>query len=504
MRRIVSNYIRLATTFAIGVVIIRLMAEIGQSALVLYLLLVAGTGLAQLFKIVLRESVIPVLGLTFDGKSGRSFDQVYRAAVVSSFFAGLFCLLCFAVIWAVSGNLDLGGLGALTVAVAIGSCGAQTFASAVATPFLNAVLIDHRIVSYNVFLILERLTELVAAVVALLLPPEYGLEERVIVFYALSGGLFLLLQVGIFVYATRCDARFRVSRGRLVRSDIRWIAGFLGWNLAVVAGFALYTRLTMFTVNWGLGEGATLGLGLVLALIGYQRQIAMGLVIGLDAAISRHYGKDTAGGRRDAEALTIRSTYIQAVFAAFSIALLWVFIEPILRLWLGHSLAASDWDVGQSVLLFKVMSIGIAARSISEGWMKFLSGKGEVRSFAPFILGGGAVFAVFVLVVVSRGTAWDVLLMIAIAYSAFHVIVHAGLIAFRTAGALGVRARTLFGLVALPFVLACALVGLHRLIYDTTLSSEAGLVALFLLGLGGIASLVATGPVIARLSGEPR
>ena len=494
MTRIASNYLRLAVTFAVGLIVIRLMAEIGQSALMLYLLLIAGTGFAQLLKIVMQESVIPAMGLTFDGRSDRSFGEVYWAAIVTSLSAGVFGFVFFGLIWLCRGYFDFGALGDMAVTVAIGACAARTFTSSAATPFLHALLIDHRVVSYNVVLVLERLTELVAAIVAILLPPEYDLSQRVVIFYALSTCLYVALQAGVWIFAGRCDPRFRARRAPLRRADMRWIGGFLGWNVALVIGFALYARLSTLAVNAGLGEGATLTLGLVLALIGYQRQVAMGLVIGLDAAISRHYGR---GEAKDARTLVLRSTYVQAVFAAFSVAALWIFIEPILRLWLGRSLDGSAWDIGQTILLFKIMSVGIVARSVSEAWMKFLSGKGEIRAYAPAVLGGGIVFAAVTIFAVTGFEAEQALIIIAATYAVMTALIHVGVIAIATARRLELTTARLLGLVAIPIAVAVAAGLLHTLLLGGDMDMQKAWSAIAILGLCGIGVLLPMRRVIA-------
>lgn len=488
MKRITSNYLRLLTTFAAGVLIVRLMGEIGHAALVLYLLLIAGVGFAFLLKTVLRDSVIPVLGLSYEGAGGRRFAEAYWASFLSGVISAGFAVLVFAALWLMSDLFETGGLGEVAIAVAFASVTIQGVAGALGTPFVNAVLIDRRVVAYNLFLALERLLELAAVLVAWGLPPEVSVDERLITFYVLGGALNVLLRVGIFLYAVRVNPRFRLRRVPLQRADVSWVGAIMGWNLAIVAGFLFYARVPTLVVNAGIGAAETLTLGLVLTLIGYQRQVSMGLVIGLDAAVSRHYGAEDGPEEDRARALVLRSTYVQTVFAAFSTAALWIFIESVFRLWLGDSLAGSGWDQALSVLLFQIMSVGMLARAMSETWMKFFAGKGAVSRFAPWVLAGGVFNGLGCVIAVAVLEPADALLAVGAIYAVLNLLVHAGVMGGLLVRELKLSLPAFLGLLVLPLVLAVAAAALCLSVFETA-TVPGAVASLGVLALAGLAAL---------------
>jgi len=477
--RVISNYLRLLVTFVTGFLVIRLVAEIGPSALVVYLLIIAGTGFAYFFKIVVQESVIPVLGLNHDEGQGRSFASVYWIAMLASGAAALFALVIFAVIYALRGTFDTGALSASAFGIALGTGALRTVASALATPALNGILVSGRVVHYNALVALERLVDLGAVLAVLWLWQGAGEEAQANLFFLLSAGAYVLVQALSYGYATRIDARYRVRPAPVKRADMSWVGGIFGWNTALVVAFLLYLRLSTFVVNASFGQAETLVLGLVFMLIGYQRQIAMGLVIGLDAMMSRLVG----GGQAGAALMVLRSTWVQSVFSFFSLVVLVIWAPQIFALWLGQSLTGSGWDLAWTVELFRIMAIGILARSLSENWMKFLSGKGLVGRFARYILIGGAVnAAILIWLATAGGTGRDALHLIAVSYAVLHVVVHLGV--------LPIVVIREFALPLRPFLLAVCLPGLGAAI------AGVGGLALMTAAPGAVMQAVALGLIL--------
>lgn len=458
--RVISNYLRLFTTFVTGVLVIRLVAEIGPSALVVYLLIVAGTGIAYLFKIVVQESVIPILGLNYDEMQPRGFASVYWVVTLASGVAALFALMIFAVIFSMHGTFDTGALSVNAFGVALGAGAVRTLASALATPALNGILVTGRVVHYNALVALERLVDLAAVLVVFWLWQGKGEEAQASAFFILSAMSYVCVQGISYHVATRIDGRFRIRPAKIGSADLSWVGGIFGWNTALVVAFLLYLRFSTFVVNANFGQAETLVLGLVFMLIGYQRQIAMGLVIGLDAMMSRLVGTGSVG----AQLMVVRSTWVQSVFSFFSLVLLVIWAPEIFSLWLGQSLSGSDWDLAWTVELFRIMAIGILARSLSESWMKFLSGKGKVGQFARYILIGGIInAAVLIWIALVGSTGREALRMIAISYAVLHLIVHLGILPI-------VMVRE-FELPVKLFVLSVCLPGLAAIISGLTASA---------------------------------
>lgn len=490
--RIVSNYLRLLVTFASGLLIVRLLAEMGASTLNIYLIVVSGTGFAFFMKIVMQESVVPLLGLSFEGRENRSFARTYWVSFLFAGIASLFASAIFFALWLMRDKFDSGNLPVSTFALALASGALRTIVSSLATPPLQAVLVAGRVVAYNALLAAERLVDLVAVVAILLFATRATEAAQADMFFLSSAILYALVQAAAFVIARSTDRRFGLHPVRIGREDFVWTRGIFGWNIAIVVAFLLYLRFSTLAVNIAFGEGPTLVLGLVFLLIGYQRQISMGLVIGLDAMVARVYGGGAGDHGKSAAIrdMILRSTYVQSVFSFGSVTILWVLADPLFRYWLGDSLHGSGWDVETAATLFRIMSLGVLARSLSENWMKILNGRGRVGTYAPWLLAGGAVYAVIVLAgVILTKSADAVLLGLAVAFSSVYILNHIGVVPWRLVSEMGVSAREVALAALVPGgVLTLALMCLSTILAPT--QTLAGALAWVVLGgLGGLVLL---------------
>lgn len=462
MTRIISNYLRLALTFVFGLLIIRIMAEIGPDAALIFLVLASSTGIAAMFKFSLQSALVPALGLSMDNKGQFSFDRILWISFVASLGAGLISILLFLVFWLFSDKLNFGELTKFTVGVALLCTAVQSFVSCISVVFLNLVLVDRRIISYNVLLVLERLTALIPALIVVFLPTAFDVNSRIQIFYALYVGLNILLQLFVYFIAVRKNNKFILRRTPIEKDGLAWIGKLIGWNTVVVIAFAMFTRFPPLVVNWTMGESMTLMVGLVLTLIGYQRQLSMGLVVGLDALVARFYG-GAIDGAAQAQRLVLRSTYILTVFSAFSVVLISLFVEPIFDVWLGDTLNKSGWDSELSASMFRIMSLGIAVSIISEGWMRFLSGKGDISSYAPSLVTAGFIHILVVVSATALLQEKQAITVLSISFSLCFVIANLGFIIRQTAEKMNSSVAVIYKIMALPAGLAvlAAIVGYY-------------------------------------------
>ncbi len=429
--RILSNYVRLLTTFIAGLLTVRLLAEIGASSLSVYLIVIAGTGFAFFLKIVMQESIVPLLGLSYDGRENRDFQATYWVSFLFALAASAFAVIIFGIVWVLRYQFDIGDLPLATFGLALLSGAVRTVISSLATPPLQAVLITGRIVPYNIALSLERLSDLAAAVLVWWVLAAQPEAVQANTFFVVSAALYVFVQFGVWVYAKGIDQRFGFHPSAIERRDLGWSGQIFGWNLAIVVAFLLYLRFSTLIVNANYGEGPTLVLGLVFLMIGYQRQISMGLVVGLDAMVARLFGGSSNAKSKLAETqkVVLQSSHFQAVFSFGSVIVLWLLAEPIFRYWLGNSLDQSGWDVSTAADIFRIMSVGVLARSLSESWMKILNGRGLVGKYAPYLLAGGSIFACLLVFWTFTDVEQDQLLrQIAIAFTCLYVFVHVGIV----------------------------------------------------------------------------
>ena len=499
MIRLVSNYLRLALTFALGIVTVRLMAEIGPDAVLIFLLLISSAGIAAMFKFALQNALVPALGLSIDGQGDFEFPRVLWVSFVLATASGIVSILLFGLFWLFSDSLNVGDLSQRTITIAIAGTALQALASSIGVVFLNLILVEERIVAYNVLLVADRALILLAVVLIYLLPDEIEIGTRLEIFYISVGVLTLVLQLVTYWLAVHANPGLRPQRQILGREETRWIGQLIGWNAVVVIAFALFTRWPPLIVNWSMDEAMTLTIGIVLALIGYQRQVSMGLVVGIDAIVSRAIGGGEADRQSGANTLILRTTYILSTFSAFSVVAIGLFVEPILALWFGDTLTGTGWTTKLTGELFLIMSLGIAFSIISEGWMKYLSGLGEVRSYAPHLLVAGSVNALAVIIAATMLEGDTALRVIALVFSASFAVVNLGFIAVTTAQRLEARLAPFFAIIALPMVAAalCVLPGMVLLEGGWTIAKA--FIQICVLGGSALAMLVLMRRVFAML-----
>lgn len=455
--RLASNYVRLFLTFVMGVIIVRFLAAIGSSALSIYLLVAAGNGFAMVMRTTLRESVIPVMGQTYDGNHEANFARSFSLILRLSIMASIFAFSVFSIFWLMSRFFQTGDLAATTVFVAFVASGFKTALSALATPYVNVVLVSGRIVGFNAYSVAERATELLALILIFWLLPDASENTQTLLFFA--GALFLvfLLQIFIFHFARKIEPRITESVAPASGKTRNWIYKLVGWNLLVVAAFLLYFRFSILFLNIRFGEAATILLGLVFLLIGYQRQIAVGLVIGMDAVISRQFGRKNTSSVNETKQFVLRTTYVQAAVSCLSITFLCIFVRPIFELWIGNTLDSETWDINRAVFLFRIIAVGFFARSVSENWMKFLNGKGSVKLYAVPLFIFATVYAVSLMIGAVLLDFDRLLAFLAIGFSFLHVVVHLGFIPYFTARELQVSILKILKPILLPFFL-CGMV----------------------------------------------
>lgn len=499
MARILSNYSRLLLTFVFGITIVRVMAEIGPDAVLIYLFLVSSTGIAAMFKTALQNGLVPALGLSIDGKGEHDFATVLWTAFISGAAAGVVSLLLFLAFWAVSDQLNLGTLSQRTITVALIGTAVQAFASSVGMVYLNLLLVDRKIIRYNVMLVAERAVFLAAALIVFTMPQDVTVDMRLQWFYALAGGLIVVLQVVTYRMAVRGRPEFALRRAPLTRQTSAWVGKLVLWNAVVVIAFALFTRWPPLVVNWSIGETMTLTITIVLTLIGYQRQLAMGLVIGLDAMVARMTGGEGEAGHQNAALLMLRSSYVLAIFATFSVAGIGLLVEPILTLWLGDTLVDTGWSAGFSAELFHIMSFGIAASILSEGWMKYLSGKGRVMAYAPQLVAAGAVNTLGTVAACIAFQDEPALRAIAYLFSACFLVVNFGPIAANVARLAEVRLSRLMAAIAIPAAAAAVAAIPGLLVYTDDRTALDIVLTLASLGLVGAGMILAMPRILRSL-----
>ncbi|WP_298436733.1 hypothetical protein [uncultured Jannaschia sp.] len=449
--RILSNYGRLAVTFASGLLIIRLLGGIDADMLAAYLLIVAITGFAQIGKIVLQESAVPILGASWAGPPTRAADAVAtvrRAAVLAALIGGL----GFAAFTMFAGP-GLGEIASGPLRIAMACAAIQLVASSLATPALYGLLVSGRVIAFNLALTAERLAELGAILLVVWLVTDPDPNTGLVAFYVVATIIYCAVQALVVLAGRKTSPQHQESSSvGSGHPDLALLRNLVGYNLLIVVGFLLHLRLGTLAATFAYGPAGTLALGMAFLMMAYTRQATMGLVIGLDASISRM--------RHAAEAsrLLRQSTYLQAVFAAFPLVGLWLLAEPLLQIWLGPALLGGDVRVELIAWAVRLLIVGAYARAVSEPWMKLLNGRGAVGDYAPALFFGALLNAgVLGAVLFWQPSLGMAIAMITSAFSAIHLVVHLWVLPRAVARRLGGTAGRLWGIAIAPLALASAL-----------------------------------------------
>ncbi|MCC6880979.1 MAG: hypothetical protein IT576_02405 [Verrucomicrobiales bacterium] len=387
--RIGSNFLQLGAGFVMGLLVVRLLLGLGQEAYGVIAALTAGSGIAQLLREVTRAGLVPRLGAAWHSQQqAKEFPEVFRGALALGGIGGGLSLLAFGLVVVLLPWLDIPP--ALREASFLFLCwkAGQTVLALALGPFVTSLVVQERQATYNGILMLERAIELASACwVASAFGVDHAAEGIV------AYGRTVTLANGMLQIAVASWQFWRVPMSRQApwhasRERLRDVAGSFGWNAVQAVAMNFHLRLDILLSNAFLG----LVPGLVFSLAGqaasYVRQLAMGVVNGLDAVSARQQSR---GQDADLAVLTKSQTGLAAWIVIPTAAVFWVWAEDLLRWWLGHRLNHSDELLSLAAFQIRVLLIGVVVRSISEPWMAILSGAGQVKRYAPLLLTGSLV-----------------------------------------------------------------------------------------------------------------
>ncbi|MCH7847502.1 MAG: hypothetical protein IIB53_03985 [Planctomycetes bacterium] len=461
--RIVSNYARVISNVVLGLLLVPMLLQVaGNDGWALIALLGSTIGLASMAQDIVRSSLIRELGTAYhsgDGSTGTDlFRHVYNSALaISAVIAGL-AVVVFAVLWFVVPLLDISNDLLPAAQWLVVAKGAETVAVLLLAAPFNMYKVTERMVAFNAWQIATRSSYIIAAA-WLLLVHGPGDPGRIVTYYAfISSALVitvLTIAVAVIMFS---DRRLIPALSFVTRSAIKAILHVGGWNAAASAATMLYRRLAPVLMNLASGlMSLPSGLfGVLILALSIQvtvsvRRLTMGMTDGLDAVSTRLSMTADASAIR---ALMHHSTRLHGV-AAFPLAIIILLVpEILLRLWLGGRIDDPQTTLPLAVTLIQIMTLGMVARAVSDGWIRILYGAGHVRRYAWIIIAGAVIYPLVfgVLLVIlptaSRYTA------VTWAYSAVLVIVHGLLVPLAGARALRIRYADFFVPLVRPLIIA--------------------------------------------------
>lgn len=384
--RVASNYARLLTTFVIGLVVVRLQLRLGEDAFAFITLMLSNIGIALLLKEVVRAGVIPALGAAYHDDDHDNFRSVFNSALVVSFVVGVATAVLFlsSTVFIPFLSIPEELYSAARYFIALSAIGA--FTTIVLSPVFHMYVVAERMVEYNFWLILDRAGDLLAVIITLSIAWNGSPSQPIMCYVTLATASEVIVGVVSACFALRATPRARFALQTSSRKSISEFTRSAAWIVVTTIAMNLYTRVDMLLMNIYFGLFGTLVFGLATQATYYIRQLVMGVVSGVDAVSARVAKRES---HADMLQLIRNSTSLQAVVIFPMMFSLMLYAEELVGLWVGGRLKDPDSTIPMIATMIRVLTVGVASRSLSEGWMSILNGAGKVDRYARFIIIGG-------------------------------------------------------------------------------------------------------------------
>lgn len=458
--RVGSNYLRLVLTVSLGIMIVPLIldgaTDVGFG---LWGLLGATAGLGNMFKEVVQTSMNRELGDAYHSDDDHKFRQVFNSALVVSGCATLFGILIYAAIYIVIPllNIEEGWLEAARMIIIF-----QTIASCVSialAPLFNLYIISERMITYNLLLVLDRSSYFWAAVVWVVMYPSDDPQQTLVRFAGTGAMISVVVVVVAAVVMLMMDKRTRPSPSLIDKGEVKSIISTSGWNGVISVALNMHIRLSQLLINVWFGLAANAVFAASVRLSSYIRMVTTGMTDGLDIVAARL----TAQNKKDSiGALLPQITKLHGLVAIPACTVVFIYAPPLLSVWIGRHFTPDQLEI--CVMTVRVLAIGMAARGISDGWLRVLYGAGYVQKYAPLILVGGLInpilsFALYA-ALPNRGAEESILASYhapAITFSLIFIVVHFIGIQFMVRKYLGVSPKVLCFVLWRPMVFTALL-----------------------------------------------
>ncbi len=456
--RIATNYGRLAATMGMGIVTVPLqIAWLGLDGFGLLGLIGSSVGIGRMLQDMMRHSMVRELGAAWhrdDGEFRKCYASAYLVcAIVAVLTAIFFALLMFIVPllrikeeWVAPSQWILGAEGVATCVIVFFS------------PTINMLVVKERFLSHNTWTVARRSSYLIATVIPMYMMGITDSVQGLTVYGTLVMVVNLVATGLLLIWIIAGDRRMLPRMRGASREALREVAGTFGWNSSVVLAMNLHSRVSQYIMNLLFGLWGNAVFSLALRLVSYVRMASLGMTFGLDAVSARLSSTDE---NDTLKAMFRHSTRLLSFVAFPAMVVVFFLAEPLLRLWIGSATQDPHPESGLPVfvpaeVLVKIMVIGLAARAVSDGWLKLFYGGGHIRRYAPLVLAGGLLNPVLTIgLYFLLPDAWRYT-SVGIAIAAIYLVIHFFWIPAKAGGGVGLHARDIIA-PACPALLAALL-----------------------------------------------
>jgi len=451
-RRISSNYLRMAITFVVGIWLLQLFLGFGDGAYAVIALTASSIGIAEILKETVRGATISELGKSYFSNSKEYFAKTYASSIFLSLISAFFSIFILSIFLLYLDFFNIPEQLTNATAFYIKTRIVYVFLSIALSPVHNMMPIMGRMVSYNIWLTLDRVSDLVSALAASYYLFSGNGADKLIVFSSISLALKVLVLLFATIWVIKSDNQLLPNYKLVSLKHLKRIGHLIGWNAAAVLSVNLYLRFDTISVNILYGVEATIIFGLASQLAAYISISSMGFVSGLDAVVTQYSKQSNNQQLRETYKLNKKTIELQALILGYLFVILALHSEYIITQLFSDKLN-SNIDINVIKICFFILMSGLICRGMSEGWMGTLTGMGRIKSYALPVLTGAILNPILVIVV---GQSFDLeygLYLICLIFLILNILFHMIYIPKVTASTLGVRTGKLVSPILTPMAL---------------------------------------------------
>ena len=234
---------------------------------------------------------------------------------------------------------------------------------------MNMYVATERMALSNFWIVVQRCCPIVAALFVILVQ---GIEEPVEglqAFAVISASLFILVLLIAVCTIVIVDNRLIPRIQYIGKSALKELLHIGGWNAVAVTSLGMHIRIDNLLMNLFFLMPGSLIYGFTSQLTSYVRMLAMGVSYGLDAVSTR---VSTRKGEDAVSTLCTHITRLNSTIALPAAAALFVLAGPILTLWVGDRMEHPEIELPLTIVLVRIMCIGMAIRALTDGWIKIM------------------------------------------------------------------------------------------------------------------------------------
>ena len=445
LARVLANYAGLLGTLIVSFLLVRILLKFGEEAFGIISLLGSGTGLGAIVQETVRAGTVPVLGNAFHDRDVERFKHTLSSAMFVSLLAAMVTVLIYAVLLLCIPLFQIpeelhGAARCFVILMGLSSC-----FTVAASPLVNMLAVSERMTAFNVTNLLMRLSDLLAGAITMYAFNSLTAADSIVTYGILFTVLGSAVLFATSAYTIRTEPRIEMRLSLVRLQEAKLFTRSAGWNAGVNFAMSLYSKADTVIYNLFFGLFGSMVFGIANQLTFYVRRAASGIVNGIDAVSAR---VANSGSANDMLKLLERSTFHQALVILPLSALQIIFTREIVDFWVADRLESPAQSAPVICALIQLLTVGVCARSLSDSWLKIMSGNDKVRSYAPWIFLGGICNPIIAIVGIRFSSEAASFYVAPVVFSALLVIVHLGIIPWVVRSTYSVNIKVIY----LPFV----------------------------------------------------